>query len=116
MTDTGNLTITGTAAAGATVTLSQEGVGVIDTVTASASGLWTSTYFASAHTLPEGTAAFTATETVAGQTSDPSSDWLVTVDETNPVVTLTAPATTASEGRCCASSSPTSTSRPTARR
>ena len=97
VTDTGNVTITGTAAAGATVTLSQEGVGVIDTVTASASGLWTSTYFASAHTLPEGTAAFTATETVAGQTSDPSADWLVTVDETNPVVTLTAPATTTSE-------------------
>ena len=48
------------------------------------------------HTLPEGTAAFTATETVAGQSSDPSSDWLVTVDETAPVVTLTAPASTAS--------------------
>ncbi len=49
------------------------------------------------HTLPEGTAAFTAAEKVAGQTSDPSADWLVTVDETNPVVTLTAPATTTSE-------------------
>ena len=102
VTDTGNLTITGTAAAGATVTLSQEGVGVIDTVTASASGLWTSTYFASAHTLPEGTAAFTAAETVAGQTSDPTADWLVTVDETNPVVTLTAPATTTGENPLCA--------------
>ena len=81
----------------AALTQSQEGVGVIDTVDASASGLWTSTYFASAHTLPEGTAAFTAAETVGGQTSDPSADWLVTVDETAPVVTLTAPATTASE-------------------
>ncbi len=95
VTDTGNVSIFGTAAANATVTLSREGVGVIDTVTASASGLWTSTYYASAHTLPEGTAAFTATETVGGMTSAASADWLVTVDLTPPAVTLTAPATTA---------------------
>jgi RHS repeat-associated protein len=97
VTNTGNVTITGTAAANATVTLWQEGTGVIDTVTANSSGLWTSTYYAASHTLPEGTAAFTASQSVGGITSDPSADWLVTVDLTNPTVTLTAPASTASK-------------------
>ena len=40
-------------------------------------------------------AAFTATETTEVATIAPTADWLVTVDETPPAVTLTAPATTA---------------------
>jgi hypothetical protein len=60
-----NLTLSGTAAPGATVTVSRAGVGVLGSVTANATtGVWSYDY--SGTTLPEGTQAFTATEKPPG--------------------------------------------------
>jgi YD repeat-containing protein len=91
-----HLQVTGTAAANATVTLYQRGVGQIDQVTASSSGLWTSSYYSTLHQLPEGVAAFVATQTASGLTSDFTSEFFVTVDLTAPTVTVVAPSSTAS--------------------
>jgi RHS repeat-associated protein len=81
----------GTALPGSTVRLTREGVGVIGTVTANGSGQWSVDYTGTV--LPEGTHAFTATQTWNGQTSRPSSS-VVTVDLAAPVITLDAPTTT----------------------
>jgi YD repeat-containing protein len=92
-----NLTLSGTAAAGATVTVSRAGIGVLGSVTANATtGTWTYDY--SGTTLPEGTQTFTGTTTVNGLTSPPSAPFLVTVDLTAPALTVTAPASTLSRG------------------
>jgi hypothetical protein len=92
-----NLTLSGTAAPGATVTVSRAGVGVLGSVTANATtGVWSYDY--SATTLPEGTQAFTATATLSSFTSAPSTPFLATVDLTAPAVIVTAPATTTSLG------------------
>jgi YD repeat-containing protein len=93
------LQVTGTASANATVTLYQRGVGLIDTVTANSSGLWTSSSYnnsPSGPKLPEGVAAFVATQTASGLTSDFTSEYFVTVDETAPTLTVVAPSSTAS--------------------
>jgi RHS repeat-associated protein len=91
-----NLTLSGTAAKSATVTVSRSGVGVLGSVTANATtGVWSYDY--SGTTLPEGTYAFTGTTTVSGLTSPPSPPFLVTVDRTAPALTLTVPASTASK-------------------
>jgi RHS repeat-associated protein len=95
ITDSQNLTLSGTAAANATVTLSRSDLGVIGTTTANGSGSWSFSYTGT--TLPEGIYAFTGTATVSNVTSDPSPAFLVTVDLTPPAVTLTAPATTTSK-------------------
>jgi YD repeat-containing protein len=92
-----NLTLSGTAAPGATVTVSRAGVGVLGSVTANATtGVWSYDY--SGTTLPEGTQAFTATATLSSFTSPPSPPFLAAVDLTAPTLTLTAPATTTSLG------------------
>jgi RHS repeat-associated protein len=90
------LTISGTAAANSTVTISRADVGVLGSVTANVSGNWTYDYTGT--TLPEGTYAFTGTTTLSGQTSLPSNPFLVNVDLTGPSVLLTVPATTNSKG------------------
>jgi RHS repeat-associated protein len=87
-----NLTISGTATANATVTLSRAGVGVLGSTTANVSGAWSYDYTGT--TLAEGTYAFTATQTVGGLTGAPTNPFLVTVDLTAPTVTVTAPAST----------------------
>src|SRR5262249_47898548 len=93
ITSSQNLTLSGTAAPGATVTVSRADLGVLGSVTANATtGVWTYNY--SGTTLPAGTYAFTATATLSSQTSPPSPPFLVTVELTGPTVTLTAPATT----------------------
>ena len=94
LTDTGVLQILGTAAPLASVTLSEEYVGVVDTVTADSTGHWVSNHFNSATTaLSEGEAFFSATETLNGQTSAATAYWPVTVDVTPPEVTLDVPST-----------------------
>jgi RHS repeat-associated protein len=91
-----NLTISGTATANATVTLSRAGVGVLPSpTTANVSGVWSYNYTGT--TLAEGAYAFTATQTVGGLTSAPTNPFLVTVDRTAPAVTLTVAASTAAK-------------------
>jgi RHS repeat-associated protein len=90
-----NLTISGTAAANSTVTISRADLGVLGTTTANVSGNWSYNY--SGTTLPEGTYAFTGTATLNSQTSLPSNPFLVTVDLTAPAVTLIAPTSTTSQ-------------------
>jgi RHS repeat-associated protein len=87
-----NVTLSGVAAASSTVTISRRGVGVIGTAPAGGGGAWTFDY--SGTTLPEGGTTFNATDSRSGVVSDPSGEFLVTVDRTAPAVTLTAPATT----------------------
>jgi RHS repeat-associated protein len=95
-TDT-TLTLSGTAAKSATVTVSRAGVGVLGSVTANATtGAWTYDYTGT--TLPEDTYAFTATATASSLTSAPSAPFLVAVDLTAPAVTLTASSSTTSLG------------------
>jgi len=89
-----NLTISGTANASATVTVSRSDLGVLGTTTSNGSGAWSYNY--SGTTLPEGSYSFTATVTSGGVTSDPSPAYVVTVDLTAPAVTLTAPSSTSS--------------------
>jgi RHS repeat-associated protein len=93
ITNTQNLHLLGTATANATVTLYRADVGQLGTTTANGSGAWNYDY--SGTTLAEGTYAFTATQTVSGVVSPPTTDYLVTVDLTNPAVTLTTATTTA---------------------
>jgi hypothetical protein len=91
-----NLTLSGTAAPGATVTVSRAGVGVLGSVTANGTtGAWSYDY--SATTLAEGTYAFTATATVGGVLSLPSfPEFLVTVDRTAAALSVITPSSTAS--------------------
>jgi RHS repeat-associated protein len=97
ITSSQNIHLLGTAAKGATVTLSRRGMGAVGSTTADATtGVWNFDY--SGTTLPEGTYAFTATAALSGLTSAPAPDYLVTVDLTAPTVVLTAPATTATRG------------------
>jgi RHS repeat-associated protein len=90
-----NLTLSGTATANATVTLSRAGVGVLGSVAANVSGVWSYDYTGT--TLAEGAYAFTATQTVGGLTSAPTNPFLATVDRTAPAVTLTVAASTAAK-------------------
>jgi RHS repeat-associated protein len=96
ITSSQNLTLSGTALPGATVTASRRGVGVLGSVTANAvTGVWSYDY--SGVTLAEGSYSFTAVQTVGGVTSDPSADFPVTVDRTAPALTLAADAATAAQ-------------------
>jgi RHS repeat-associated protein len=90
-----NLILKGTAAPQAVVDLWRRGGGELGTVAADpTTGSWSFDF--SGTTLPEGVSAFYGTQAVNGQLSDPSADFLVTVDRTAPTVTLTVPATTTS--------------------
>jgi len=88
------LHLLGVATPSATVTLYREDLGrtVIGTTTATAGGTWAYDYTGTS--LPQRVYNFKATATSAGQTSLPSSPFLVTVDTAAPAVTLTMPATT----------------------
>ncbi len=70
VTSSQNLTLSGTAAPSATVTVSRSDLGVLGTATANGSGNWSYTY---GTTLAEGTYSFTATQTSGGVTSNPTS-------------------------------------------
>ena len=73
-------TLTGTAAAGATVTI-RSGTDVLGSTTAhAATGAWSFT----SPTLAEGAHSLTATATLDGQTGDPSAPLAITVDTTPP--------------------------------
>jgi hypothetical protein len=86
------ITLSGTALPSATITLSRSDLGVLpNPVTADSLGNWTYNY--SGTTLSEGAYDFTATQTKSGATSDPTADFLVTVDRTAPTVNLAVPAT-----------------------
>jgi hypothetical protein len=86
------LSISGTANASATITLSRSDVGVLGTTTSDGSGNFTYDYTGT--TLADGVYAFTATGTVSGVTSPPSVEKLITVDLTAPTVALTVAPTT----------------------
>jgi RHS repeat-associated protein len=86
LTNSQNLTLSGTATAGSTVTVYRKGVGAIGTATATGGGTWTFSYAGT--TLPEGTYGFTVTATASGVTSVESSVFKVTVDLTAPTVAL----------------------------
>jgi RHS repeat-associated protein len=82
-----NITLYGTATPGVTVTISRAGVGVLGSVTANATtGDWSFDY--SGTTLSQGTYAFTATAEANGYYSQPTQPFLVTIDLTDPTVTL----------------------------
>jgi hypothetical protein len=88
LTSNPNQSIVGTASPGATVTLSAQGVGVVGSTTANGTtGAWTYNYAAT--TLPAGSTAFTATETVSGVLSAASAAFFVVYTTTNPTVKLT---------------------------
>jgi hypothetical protein len=90
------LSITGTADPSVTVTLERAGVGVLGSVAANGSGVWTYTYSA---TLTEDTYAFSARANSSGVLSDYSApEFLVSVDLTGPDVAVTVPSSTASFG------------------
>ena len=77
------LALSGAAEAGSAVTVSRVGTGVIGTVTADGSGNWSLNYTGT--TLPAGNHTFTATATdLAGNTSDDSASYVVTVDVAAP--------------------------------
>jgi RHS repeat-associated protein len=86
VTNSQNLTLSGTATPGSTVTVYRKGVGAVGTTTASGGGTWTFSYAGT--TLPEGTYGFTVTATASGVTSAESSVFKVTVDLTAPTVAL----------------------------
>jgi RHS repeat-associated protein len=86
LTNSQNLTLSGTATPGSTVTVYRKGVGAIGTATATGGGTWTFSYAGT--TLPEGTYGFTVTATASGVTSVESSVFKVTVDLTAPTVAL----------------------------
>ena len=78
------LIFNGTSVAGATITLTRTGVGVIGTTTASAGGTWSFNY--TAVVLPAGVSTFTATAATGGNASPASPAFLVTVDTTRPAI------------------------------
>jgi RHS repeat-associated protein len=90
------ITLSGTAVANATVTLYREGVGLLGTTTASAGGTFSYNYTGTV--LPEGVTALYGTQTSGGLTSDPSADFLATVDLTPPSVTASVVSSTYSLG------------------
>lgn len=83
----GSLTIAGTAQAGSTVTVRDNGV-VKPTVTASGSGQWSTTVSG----LADGSHTLTATASLAGTISAPSAGVVVHVDTAKPTVTTSLPA------------------------
>lgn len=83
LTNDTTLTLSGTAPAGSTVSLTRAGVGVIGSATATAGGAFS---FAYGTALPAGTHAFTATASQGGTASPASGAFSVTVDTTAPVV------------------------------
>jgi rhamnogalacturonan endolyase len=78
------LVFNGTGAAGATVTLTRAGVGVIGSTTAAADGTWSFNYTATI--LPAGVNTFTATAATGGNASPASPAFIVTVDTTRPTI------------------------------
>lgn len=91
------LTISGTAPPSSTINVYKPGESAAlngSTITADGSGNWSFDYTGTS--LTEGTHAFWATATASSIVSDPSNTFLVTVDLTNPTVTLSAPSTTTS--------------------
>ena len=97
LTDSQNLTLSGTSPASATVTLYRADLGTapIGTVTANGSGAWSYNYGATT-TLAADTYSFTATDTVGGVVSNSSLPFAVTVELTGPTVTVVAPTPTTS--------------------
>jgi rhamnogalacturonan endolyase len=83
-TNDGTLVFNGTSFAGATVTLTRAGVGVIGTTTAGGAGTWSFDYTGT--TLPAGIHTFTATASNGGPASPASAPLSVTVDTTRPKV------------------------------
>ena len=78
------LIFNGTSTAGATITLTRAGVGVIGSTTAAADGTWSFNYTATI--LPAGVSTFTATAATGGNSSPASPAFLVTVDTTRPII------------------------------
>jgi YD repeat-containing protein len=90
-------TLSGLAIPGHNVTVTRNGPVAFGIVQASPnSGVWTLPYPAGQPDLADGVYSFTATDTdpVSGGTSEPSREFLVTIENTPPAVTLFAPATT----------------------
>ena len=77
-----SVTLTGTAPAGSTVTVSDGGTSALGTTTASSSGTWSYTTAA----LSAGAYAFTATDTTSAGTSAASSPFDVAVKPPPPVI------------------------------
>ena len=78
------LIFNGTSAAGAAVTLTRAGAGVIGSTTAATDGTWSFNYTATI--LPAGVNTFTATAATGGNSSPASPAFLVTVDTTRPTI------------------------------
>jgi len=90
------LIFSGTATAGASVSLTRAGVGVIGSTVATAGGNWSFDYTATP--LPNGTHTFTATATSAGSASPASTPFVVIIDTQTPTISSIrrqAPTTTA---------------------
>ncbi len=83
LTNDTTLTLSGTAPAGSTVSLTRAGVGVIGSATATAGGAFS---FAYGTALPAGSHAFTATASQGGTASPASAAFIVTVDTTAPAI------------------------------
>jgi RHS repeat-associated protein len=93
ITNSQNLTISGTATPSTTVTLERADLGVLGSVPVSSGGTWSYNYAGT--TLPENSYDFIARDVnSAGVKSAYSPDFLVTVDETAPTLTLSLPANT----------------------
>jgi RHS repeat-associated protein len=90
------LQLNGFAAPNTTVTLFRNGVGLLGTASVSNGGTFSYNYTGT--TLSEGVASFYATDISGSLTSDPSADFLVTVDLTPPTINLGVPASTYSLG------------------
>jgi len=84
ITDTGALTVSGTAASGTTITLYDAGTNQIGTTTTGSGGTWGITLGTA---LSPGNYTLTATATLSGTTSSASSGFAVDVNETAPTVT-----------------------------
>ena len=83
LTNDTTLVLSGTAPAGATVSVTRAGIGVVGTTTA-ASGVFSFNYTATA--LPAGAHTFTAVATLSGSSSPASAPFLVTIDTTAPAI------------------------------
>jgi RHS repeat-associated protein len=90
------LLLNGIAAPNSSATLYRKGVGLLGTASVSAGGTFSYNYTGT--TLAEGVASFYPTDSAGGHTSDPSADFLVTVDLTPPTINLSVPASTYSKG------------------
>lgn len=78
------LSLSGTAPAGSTVSVTRAGVGVVGTATATSGGAFSFSYTGT--TLPAGDHLFTATASTGGTASPASAAFAVTVDTTAPTV------------------------------